>query len=291
LCLLAVIVSAAGAGTRSSAIATQTPTPPTGGAPQEINGCSGVPKTPPGARLSTRDEQAWLCGTSVSDWFRGKGGGHKVRLYQGVDYVDLANGRFDEVLDFGKLDPKSKFDTCDTVNGRPARGTTACQGVRSSTRSRIGQTPPNYPKHGGALECRFEPDGRRIVHFLRDPLMRAVDVTPAIDSQTVAWSPVLNKWDAAQNKWVFVQENIWLWDRAPDEQQTEFPGNAWRRFDTQRRWFVWFHPPEPGIFRVAIRYHWYAAAGAPAFDVFDWAGPHYGPFEDYPGQSSCNFTR
>lgn len=272
------------------ASASQQPPPAGASAPAETNGCVGVAKTPPGANFKSKNYGAWLCGTGVKDHFWGKGGDHKVRLYQGADYVDMKNGVHDEILDSGQLDPKSLLDRCDTVNyGRPPsrliKGT--CAGVRSRTSAYVSQAPP-YPHHGGALECRLEPDGRRIVHFLRDPLMRAVDVSATVDSQTVAWTPLLYKWDGTQ--WVFVlQHPMWLWDRASDEQVTEFPGNAWRRFDNNRRWFLWFYTSEPGTFRVAVKYHWYATPRTPAHEILEWAGPHYGPFEDYPGQSWCNF--
>jgi hypothetical protein len=289
--LVAPFVSAAGPlHPNVVAMAAQNPPPAGGGAPPETNGCVGSPKTPPGQKFKSKTFGAWLCGTGVRDQFWGKAGDHHVRLYQGRDYVDLRNGVQDEVLDAGSLDPKSRLDRCDTVNyaTAPARlASGRCSGVRAGGRSRISQTP-TYPHNGGALECRLEPDGRRIVHFLRDPLMRAADASPIVDSQTVAWTPLLYSWDGT--KWVFVlQHDLWLWDRASDEQVTEFPGNQWRRFDNNKRWFIWFYPSGAGIYRVAIKYHWYATPKTPAHEVLDWAGPHYGPFEELPGQSWCNF--
>jgi hypothetical protein len=218
--------------------------------------------------------RAWQSGPGIANEISG-GPPRKDRAI--VDQKDLANMTNVELC---KLSPSApKWRPCNAYISRARRLAKA-----------TAKKDLNYTHYESALECRSEPGtGRRQIIFLREPWLPAVDATAQPDWETVAYAANLNKWDGS--KWVFVSQNSWLWDRTSDSVQAT-PGSAtrnfWRRFDNNQRWFVWFYPDSPGMYRISITYHWYATPNVPEHEETVWAGKHYGDFEG-PGHQWCNF--
>jgi hypothetical protein len=239
-----------------------------------------------GWRFST-ERQEILCGTRGNETFwlqqfpYPRGVADTVYGLQGDDVIKARNGLSDDIwgaagVDRADLDPLP----CDAVKGQSVervvrRG--ACKGVKRG-RLRLAAEAVEYPHRLGTLECQHDSSGRQQIRFIEEPTMRAVDSTPQVDWQFVAWRAVLNKKQG--DEWAFVENNDWLWDRTYDEQVQAFPGNFWRRLDTNQRWFVWFYPSGPGEFRIALKFHWYGTPTTPAHDLFVWAGNHYGNYEN-----------
>jgi hypothetical protein len=116
-----------------------------------------------------------------------------------------------------------------------------------------------------------------------------------VDWQRVAWTGIL--YTLVNGEWVQASpttqgansQTEWLWDRTYDQQVVAFPGNLWRRFTTNERWFTWFNVKEPGSYRVAIKFRWFRPNGSVQHDELDWAGSHFGEFETAGGHQSCTF--
>ena len=70
---------------------------------------------------------------------------------------------------------------------------------------------------------------------------------------------------------------------------TSFPGNFWRRFDTNERYVYYIPVTRPGTYRLSVRYHWYEGdGGQQAADAFKIVTKHYGDFES-PDRRACVF--
>jgi hypothetical protein len=192
-------------------------------------------------------------------------------------------GRDVAVIDSGPLDSVSGVEECRYAEKGPK---VACP---LAPRPRRAQQPIIFPGLEAILECRLEPGtNKRQIWIPYEPVIRAVDSTPRVDWQKVAYAALLYQWDGTT--WRFVTQNTWLWDHTYDQSvpAKDFPQNFWRRFDTGQRWFVWFYPQSAGQFRVAIKYHWYATSTAPEHEDLLWAGRHYGDY-DNGTHESCVF--
>jgi hypothetical protein len=251
---------------------------------------------PIGKRGRDFESESWgqkLCGTDDGDGFTARAGSHHIEGFRGDDNIVAVNGYPDEKIWGGPGRDTGTFDKCD--RGR-------IKGVEKMNFSKSRCTPKPKPRRRTAaltypfwqptVECGLGAEtGRPRIRFVHEPLIRAADTTANVDWQTVAWSGLLYKWDGEQ--WVFRGQTNWLWDRTYDEQVEAFPGHYWRRLDrpSNERWFVSFNPTEPGVYRVAIRYYWYAAPLAPRYTFVAWASTHYGPaeFEDHPAHRWCVF--
>ena len=231
------------------------------------------------------------CGSRWNDRVVARGGHDWIEVYANADYIDAANGKGDEIYG-GVGVNRGVFDRCDRVyDFKPQniqlRGG-PCQEIRPS-RSQA-RAAVDYPYFLATVECKRDAQYGNMIRFAEAPTMRARDTSALVDWQFVSWSAILYQWNGAT--WVAVEpaeswQTTWLWDRTYDQQVAEFPGNFWRRFVTNDRWFTWFQHVPSGTYRVAISYHWYATPTSPAHDELQWAGPHYGEFEEHPGHRWC----
>jgi hypothetical protein len=239
----------------------------------------------------SKTEEAWprpLCGTRGNDQLKAlrASGPGEVFGYQGDDVLDARNGKPDEVYG-GPGRDSGRFDACDKVRDMEAVTGQAptCPGVTKRTMAKTGL---DYPSFRAKMECSLESDGVRRVRFIRYPSVRAADATPQVDFQTVAWYGYLYKLGPDGAWRVARRSSGWLWDRTYDLQVTNAPANVWRSFVTNDPTGLVFHPQEPGTYRAAVKYHWYATADAPAYDRYIWVRDHYGPYED-PTRTMCVF--
>jgi hypothetical protein len=254
------------------------------------NPCSGVRRnTKLGITTSIGTGQRYLCGTNRSDrisvprlgnfietW------GASVWTFGGNDTINARNRRPDEI-DGGAGNDRGQFDACDRLhNVEVADVSGDCPGVKPGVSRPTSDLEYRY--NFARIECTTGLDGQRLIRLAEKPLVRAVDATPAVEWQFVAFSPSLYRWDGTT--WQLSLRSRWLWDRSFDEQVTAFPSNGWRRFDTNQLWFLWYSPTQPGTYRVGLTIRWYAEEGVPAREGTVWAGPHYGPFED-PSHQWC----
>jgi hypothetical protein len=146
---------------------------------------------------------------------------------------------------------------------------------------RLHRADVDYHWGRATVECEVREEYGRLIRFAEEPTMRGVDMSPQVDWQTVAWSAVLYRLRGAD--WVPEQQTIWLYDRTRDIQfdaRFGFAGNFWRRFEDNRRVFVFFQPSEPGSYRVGVLLHWYEEGSLPSHTELHWAGKHFGDFED-----------
>lgn len=279
--VLAVVLSAsAGAGRRQPVGAQAGPPPKPQPCKGTVGGLAGVVKSGTAAPEP-------LCGTGGADRLTAIGGGDTVWGYHGRDTLRARNGKPDLV--YGGPDADSgAFDACDRVYEveRAEPSPPACAGVRPRSLAARAQEAP-LPRSSPVIECTTDVSGAWRVRFLRDPRMRAIDATPEIDWQFVAWSPVLYRLNG--DRWVRYREHsLWLWDLTYDQQVASFPGNFWRRFSDNERTFLKFVVQEAGSYRVAVRYHWYAGDAVPERDVGYFATKHFGDYED-PTRRFCVF--
>lgn len=145
-----------------------------------------------------------------------------------------------------------------------------------------------YPAVQPRIRCQIA-NGQRQLIFDSTPQLRAVDSTPRVDWQSVAWSPVLSYYNAQTQQWEFVAQNEWLWDRTYDQQISNFEGNVWRRFSTGAKWHLWFFANYPNLFfKVAVYYYHYAEGSVPANRVYAWVDQYVGDYATRDG-ASCYF--
>jgi hypothetical protein len=271
----------------------------TAGAGRHAAGASPPPKPQPckgtvggllGVVKSGTASPEPLCGTGGRDRLTAVGGGDTVWGYQEDDVLKARNGKVDLVYGGPGAD-SGAFDKCDTVYEVEVvqPDAPACAGVKERTLAARRASAPG-PYWHPVIECvdNREVPGQWRVKFIKQPTMRAIDTTDAVDWQFVAWTPVLYKWDGTEWKLKSTHRR-WLWDLTYDTQATAFPGNFWRSFETNERLFLWFNVSEPGTYRIRIRYHWYEGdGGEPAADWSSFAKKHYGDYED-PTRQSCVF--
>jgi hypothetical protein len=227
-----------------------------------------------------------LCGSRWNDRLTAsKYGGHHMRGYQGDDVFRARNGQADEINGDPGHDT-AYVDSSDKVVGvEVCKPIQACRNVRVRTTTvarrptKRGADELRYPAYLSRTECRVREDGRREIWFISEPLLRAVDSTPRVDWQTVAWSPVLYKLEGSQ--WVEVLEHVWLWSRTNDTAPPDrLHQNWWRSFTgAKERAMIWFEPSAPGTYQVRLRLYWYKTARVPAYlfeDDEESVDPHYG---------------
>lgn len=248
-----------------------------------------------------------ICGSDKPDRFKvaatsksASGQPAVTATFGGDDTVDTSNGSVDYV-DGGTGHNTVVADRCDTVVHAKVRyvGPKACPGTKPS-RSLHARSAVDWLSlvTQPYIVCTTQTGtGKHLIQIEPDPMIRAVDSTPRVDWQVVAWQPVLY-WRADEtHPWTIVSRNRPLWDFTYDEQVSAFPGNFWRRFDTGQRWFEWFTPSAPGEYMVAVDYAWYRpngtrqmefssgsqVSGTTVPDLF-----HLGPFAS-PDESACEF--
>jgi len=183
-----------------------------------------------------------------------------------------------------------KSDNAKGVESVRSMSTSSINRVGSST-DRVGKNAWEYPAVQPRIQCVIV-DGERRLLFDPTPEIRAVDSTAQVDWQSVAWSPVLTLWNAQSQRWDFVVQNEWLWDRTYDEQITTFKGNRWRSYKPgSEPWSLWFYAFRPQTFyRVAVYYYHYAEGNVPAHRIYTWVDQYAGEFAA-PDGKSCFFPR
>jgi hypothetical protein len=250
-------------------------------------------------RTTVQTGQNPVCGTIYNDrWTVPKNvdDGISIWGYAGKDVIRARNGK-SEWISGGDGDDEGWFDSCDHIGADVEKKHVSkkpCPGVKKQSKKsrRLGAKAVVYPLRIGAMiECTVDSAGRRLVRISEEPEMRAVDTTKQVDYQFVAYSPVLYQLNGSQ--WTAVAQDPWLWDHAYDEQIEAFPGNFWRRLDNNQRWFLWFYPQGPGIYRVGLNLKWYAQGKLPDHEESQWARAHYGPYEVRTGEyrhQACQYT-
>jgi len=302
--LFAVLVPASGAGVASPG-ARRDDTPPYGGknppsGKSTAPACSedvrpadpAIKQKFPGGQSPTGD----VCGSFRDDTITvtdTHGGGTEVWAGPGNDTVNTQNHRVDEILggpgknsatvDACLPDGKIFDHTVDVAHVKKKK--VKCTDVTLTRRVQAGAAP-TYPYDEPDILCTVSTNGKRLVSVAREPTMRAVDATANVDWQTVAFSALLYTWNGTS--YVFSQQSQWMQDRVPDEQLLDFGPNFWRPFDSPSHQQIFFNPGAAGRYRVAIRYHWYAANGTDDHDILDWASYHFGHYGS-AGQGFCNF--
>jgi hypothetical protein len=227
--------------------------------------------------------------TDGEDRLSAVGGGDILWGYLGDDKLNARNGKVDLVYGGPGVDSGS-FDACDTPYDVESKQANApvCPGVKTRSLAVAGQAAP-LPIGAPVIECDDDPKapGAWRVRFLKQPTMRAIDVSNAVDWQYVAWQTVLKRWDGTT--WKVHHSSMWLWDLTYDLQVTSFPGNIWRSFNTNEYYKYYLPVSRPGTYRASVRYHWYEGdGGARAADGFYIVTKHFGDFED-PTRRACLF--
>lgn len=263
--------------------------PPPAGTPAPPKSAAKGCRRPPGGRPPSKGRNTMegpsipnvpFCGTPGHDTMHGRAG-NVIYGQHGNDIIDARNGQRDNIYGGpGRDVALTDSPVLDTIESGIER-VRARRPAAAAASWRPAQFF-NYPFYPPAIQCQFDgATGGRMMRIAEEPTIRAADATRRADWQTVAYSPLLYRWDGTQ--WVFVMQNIWLWDRVYDTQFDNtlgFPGNFWRRFDTNQRWFLFFRPPTPGSYRLAVRYRWYREGTVPDHEQLLWGGFHYGEFED-----------
>lgn len=284
-CALALLaVGGAGAGTVD-----QLPPPPSSGgsapAASSLRPCSG-PLPWAGAKVikSKTPKPEPLCGSRHADVFF-PGRGDTVWGHQGADFVRARNGAPNEVWG-GPGKDVANLDSCDTAHGieAPNQSGKPCPVVVTR---RMFALATVYPFTAPRLECERDAGARPLIRFAAYPLVRAVDVSARVDWQNVAWSALL--FQQVDGRWKLVSQTPWFWDRTYDRQVTLQQPNAWRAVRTRTKPPAELVPETNGPFRVAVRYHWYAARGLSAHDETAWVRQHGGSFAG-PRDLWCDFS-
>jgi hypothetical protein len=248
------------------------------------------PKDRPAEHTTVQTGQNPVCGTLGNDWWqvpKNVDNGVAIWGYEGNDRILARNGKSESIFG-GKGADEGWFDPCDHVASDVEKRHVSkkpCPGVKKKSKRRRGLRAQGivYPlPDAGIIECTLDLTGRRLVRVSQEPQMRAVDATPQVDYQFVAYSPALYRLDGSQ--WTFVAQDPWLWDYTYDQQVAAFAGNFWRRLDNNQRWFLWFYPQGPGIYRVDLQLKWYAQGRLPVHEESRRAHAHYGPFEVRAGE-------
>jgi RTX calcium-binding nonapeptide repeat (4 copies) len=291
--LVFAVLLASGAGARLRPMAGGDPTPPNTTPPPEPKQCPTPTKNLAPVR-NARGQAHFpdaLCGTTKKDSFKAAGGGDSIWGFQQQDTIDARNKGPDEIWG-GPGRDIIYADSCDKIySDYGARDRVVKKGdcpdvVKSHYRAGASL---DYPAYLATMECLRDPtNGVFVIRFIEQPTMLAVDATPQVDWQTVAWSGALFEWNGTD--WQYDISTQWRWDRAPDAQDGDFLWNVWRLVSTGKPSFVHFEITKPGIYRVAVIAHWYKSDNVPAHDLAFWAGPHYGPYEQV-GQEACDFTK
>lgn len=242
---------------------------------------------------TSREIQDVVCGTNRKDRYRLLGGGDYFEGYDGDDTIRANNGMPDQIKGGpdGRQGDTAIIDPCDKDNIRGVEHVKVV-GKRCEATEPYGQrslqADAELPYWSPVAECWTEEDGtRRMIHLL-EPTMRALDTTNKIEFQTVAWQAIVLK--QVDGGWEVYVEGDWYWDRTYDLQVEAFPGNFWRDFKTNRRMFESYEIDSPGVYVLAVRYHWYESDRAPATDTESLARAHYGDRDhENEDHSACVF--
>jgi hypothetical protein len=233
-----------------------------------------------------------ICGTAKRDMIHPTGP-NVIWGRQGNDTIHARNFAHDKI-DGHQGHDRVFADKCDTVANAEwiNRRSGKCKGVKkrghSHSHARLAAISSSaYPAYEAIVECRLDAAGKSMMRFAESPAMRARDSTARVDWQFVAWTSHLYKLEGTE--WVYTKSQTdWLWDWTYDEQVGAFPGNAWRNFKTNQRWFVWYRNLEAGAYRISIKYRWYTGKGKHHEETY-WAGEHFGPYETANDHESCTF--
>jgi hypothetical protein len=230
-----------------------------------------------------------ICARKGNDIITVRHIGTKIWAGPGHDTVRMKNRKPNE-LQAGTGRDKARADSLKTDTWYRDLETYQTAGVAphgTVPTARAETAAWRYPAREPRIHCEIQAGERRLL-IDPPPAMRAVNQTARVDWQFVAWSPVLSWWNG--ERWEFVVQNEWLWDRTYDEGVEAFTGNVWRRYSSGEKWQLWFFANRPGYFRVASYYYHYATGAVPANRVYDWVDQHHGTFADANGQW-CAFDR
>jgi hypothetical protein len=306
LVVLTAFVPASGAGIASPSTGLDTP-PSTGakGAPSLKENKTPICNVSPSVPAYTASHP-WpggpndVCGSFKDDslWVTdAAGGGTSISAELGNDAINAQNTKIDYIWG-GPGDNSAKIDWC-LPDGKIHDETTdvahvkkvkvKCTGVKRSSR-RLSAAAITYPYEEPLIDCTVTRGGQWRVAVAHEPVVRAVDATANVDWQTVAFSALLYQWSATDSQWVLSQQSQWVRDHVPDDQLEGFPANFWQPFGKTGHEKILFTPATSGKYRVAIRYHWYAANGIKDHDELVWASFHFDHFAsanfgecDFPG--------
>jgi hypothetical protein len=220
-----------------------------------------------------------------------------VNIYGGPGQ-DRANVRDERYASWGP-DTEKVYD----LNGRPLSQRWALQGPTTDfdpskvPLTEVRPTPPS-------VKCGKYTGGSWFVRFAEEPLLLAFNaIEGKIEFQKVAFAAALYKWDAGSGRWVVRDRPVWYWDETHDRDWRR-DLNFWRTFDTLERKKAEFRitSGEPGYYRAAVAYHWYAAVqtyrgqtvNVPAYGVRSaWVVNHFERTNDrtarYPRDRYCVF--
>jgi hypothetical protein len=212
-----------------------------------------------------------------------------VHIYGGPGQ-DRANVRDQRYASWGP-DTEKVYD----VNGRRLSRARVLQGPPTDfdpSKVPLTDVRPRPP----SVKCGTYTNGNWFVRFAEEPLLRAFNaIQGKIEFQKVAFAAALYKWDAGPGRWVIHDRPVWFWDETHDRDWPTLDLDFWRTFDTLERTKANFRitSGEPGYYRAAVAYHWYAAAqtyqgqtvNVPTFDVeAKFVLDHFGLSNDKTGR-------
>jgi len=302
--VLGVLIPVSGAGIASSGAQRGDRKPAPGVKPNTKPPDSCTKRAQPGGRAIVQSfvggpsPNGDVCGGFQNDSLtvNDKGGpGTQIWGGPGDDVINAKNSMVDEIWgDSGHN--KATIDWClpdgkvhDTVHNvpNPKKVKVTCHNVKQSGKH-ASAAAITYPYAEPLIDCTVTANGEWRVAGAHEPLVHAVDATPNVDWQTVAFSALLDQWNASESSWDLIQQSPWVWDRAPDEQLEGFPANFWLPFNKRLHENLAFTPPASGKYRVSIDYHWYAANGVPEHDTVVPAAFHFDHFAS-PNLGECDF--
>jgi hypothetical protein len=239
-----------------------------------------------------------VIGTQAADYLKDYQEGQIICAKGGDDVIEVRYAKTTVWAGSGNDTIRARNSVPNEVQGGPDRdtGTLDSRSIDTwyadsapRTTSSVRQGAVVYPALEPRVQCTVV-NGQRRLLFDPTPNMRAADVTSQVDWEYVAWSGVLSWWNATTQKWEYVAQTEWLWDRTYDKQVAAFPGNDWRRFtNNQEKYSVWFYANQPGYFRVAVIYYHYGFGTTPSNRVYDWVDEHVGPYASQSGPW-CEFA-
>lgn len=246
-----------------------------------------------GEALKDYEPGDFICARGGDDKITVRYLGTKVYAGPGNDKIyarQPKNAQIANEIKAGEGQDNATVDRWDSWESVESLRTTNSVG-RSDSHTASSQTAPRYPAWQPRIQCTIVNAERRLM-IDPAPEIRAVDSSATVDWQFVAWSPVLNLYNTQSQKYEFVVQNEWLWDRTYDLQVTKFAGNVWRRFTQQgEEWHLWFTAHLTQVFyKIAVYYYHYPEGNIPANRVYAWVDEYTGEFAAGDGKS-CYFTQ
>src|SRR5262249_11869983 len=142
-----------------------------------------------------------VCGSNKDDYLLvtdAGGGGTSISGGIGNDTIDAKNNKIDYLWggpgsNSATIDwclPNGKIKDTATQFVHVTKVKVKCTGVKPSTR-RTSSAAITYPFEEPLIDCSATPAGEFRVGIARNPTMHAVDATPNVDWETVAFSALL----------------------------------------------------------------------------------------------------